>query len=140
MSDGEAADISDATIETFLCNARDKAAALTENVACFSPCTIFAGPVFVPKALAMESASNAAMVLSEAVSLFFAAKRIGTNRDGAPACVIRWISAISASQLSVRTVLSAANRQDSCFQRAGFVEAMSGPVSWDVSFRKLSRR
>jgi hypothetical protein len=57
--------------------ARDKAAAFTEDVASFSPCTIFAAPVFVPKTLARGSASNAAMVLSDADSLLFAAKRIG---------------------------------------------------------------
>lgn len=29
---------------------------------------------------------------------------------------------------------------DSCFQMLGSADAMSGPVSWDVSFRKHSRR
>jgi hypothetical protein len=55
------------------------------------------------------------MVLAEADSLLFAAKRIGTNRDGAPVSGIRWISAILASQPSARTVLPTANRQDSRF-------------------------
>jgi len=112
----EPADSSDATWETFLCTARDNAAAFTESVACFSPCTIFAVPAFVPNALARAIASNAAMVLSEADSLLFAAKRIGTNRDGVPVCGICWISAITASQFSARTVSPTANRQDSCFQ------------------------
>ncbi len=140
MSGGESADSSDSTRETFLCKARDKVVAFTEIVDCFSPCTIFAEPIFVPKALAREIASNAAIVLSEAVNLFFAVKRIGTNRDRAPECVIRWISVISASQLSVRTVLPMAKRQDSCFQLLGSADAMSGPASWDVSFRKFSSR
>ena len=84
VSGGKGADSRDATWDTFLCTARDNAAAFTESVACFSPCSIFAVPVFAPKAFASEIASNAAMVLSEADSLLFATKRIGTNRDGTP--------------------------------------------------------
>jgi hypothetical protein len=140
VSGGETADSKDATWDIFLCTARDNAAAFTETIAGFSPCTIFTVPVFVPNALARAIASNAAMVLSEADSLLFAAKRIGTNRDGAPVSGIRWISAISVSQPSARTVLPTENRQDSCFQRPGSAAAMLGPVSWEVSFRTPSRR
>ena len=70
------------------------------------------------------------MVLSEADSLLFAAKRIGTNRDGAPVSGIRWISAISVSQPSARTVLPTENRQASCFQMPGSaISAMAGEAS-----------
>jgi hypothetical protein len=78
----------------------------------------FTVPVFAPNALARTIASNAAMALSAADSLLFAAKRIGTNRDGAPVSGMRSISAILASQPSARcTVLPTANRQDSIVRR-----------------------
>src|ERR1700687_1866977 len=137
---GESADSSDSAWETFLCTAGDNAAAFTEIVAGLSPCTIFAMPVFVPHALARAIASNAAMVLSETDSLLSAATRTGTNWEGAPVCGTRWISAISASQPSARTVLVTRNRQDSCFQRPGSADAVPVPVSWEVSFRTPSRR
>ena len=116
------------------------AAAFTETIAGFSPCKISTVPVFVPNALAREIASNAAIVLSEADSLLFAAKRIGTNREGAP----RQRNPLDQRDLGLpafaRRVLPTVNRQHSCFQRPGSAAAMLRPVSWEVSFRTPSRR
>lgn len=140
VSGGEAADNRDAACETFLCTARDNAAVFTESVASFAPCTIFAVPVFVPKAFASEIASNTAMILPEADSLLFATIRIGTNWDGTSVCGIRWISATSASHPWACAVSPTAYRQDWDFHRPGSEEAMPRLVSWVASFRMLSSR